>query len=104
MVSLLAIAAPSSRKARLWMDEITNGASFAVIAQREGKSERQIRLLAPLAFVPPITVRTLIEGTARAGTVTDLAKKRGPSLERRRITGMSACDPKRTFPRGLGLP
>ena len=46
------------------MDEITNGASFAVIAQREGKSERHIRLLAPLAFVPPITVRTLIEGTA----------------------------------------
>jgi site-specific DNA recombinase len=61
-------------KARLWMDEISSGASFATIAEREGKSERQIRLLAPLAFVPPTTVRALIEGTAKAGTVTELAK------------------------------
>ncbi len=56
------------------VDEISNGASIAAIAQREAKSERQIRLLAPLAFVSPATVRALIEGTAKAGTVTDLAK------------------------------
>jgi len=61
-------------KARLWMDEISGGGSFAAIAQRESKSERQIRLLAPLAFVPPVTVRALVDGTANARTVTDLAK------------------------------
>jgi hypothetical protein len=50
-------AAPRSRdailtaigKARLWIDEIVGGGSFAEIASREGKCERQIRLLARLA-------------------------------------------------------
>jgi site-specific DNA recombinase len=62
-------------KARRWIEEISDGDSFAAIAQREGKSARQMRLLAPLAFVSPVTVRSLVEGTARAGTVTDLAKR-----------------------------
>jgi hypothetical protein len=61
-------------KARLWMDELSSGTRFAAIAEREGKSERQIRLLAPLAFAPPATVRALIEGTAGAGTISDLAR------------------------------
>jgi hypothetical protein len=45
---LIAIA-----KARQWIDDLAHGraASFAVIARREGKAERHIRLLAPLAFV-----------------------------------------------------
>jgi len=44
---LIAIA-----KARQWIDDLAHGraASFAVIARREGKVERHIRLLAPLAF------------------------------------------------------
>src|SRR5262249_48900701 len=44
---LIAIA-----KARQWIDDLAHGraASFAVIARREGKAERHIRLLAPLAF------------------------------------------------------
>ena len=60
-------------KARRWMDELSDGVSIAAIAQREGKSARHIRLLAPLAFVPPATVRTLIDGTGKTGTITDLA-------------------------------
>jgi hypothetical protein len=61
-------------KARRWMEEVTDGVSLAAIAGREGKCERQIRLLLPLAFVPPQTVRDLINGTANVRTVMDLAK------------------------------
>ena len=55
------------------MEEISDGASFAAIAQREGKRTRQIRLPAPLAFVPPQTVKDLIDGTAPACTITAMA-------------------------------
>jgi site-specific DNA recombinase len=69
---LMAIA-----KARNWIDDLAHGraASFAVIARREGKVERHIRLLAPLAFVSPRIVSALLEGTAPAGlTITALAR------------------------------
>lgn len=49
------------------------GGSFAAIAQREGKCERQIRLLLPLAFLSPQVVRDLVDGSGPIGTVTDLA-------------------------------
>jgi hypothetical protein len=62
-------------KARRWMDELSDGVSIAAIAQREDKSARHIRLLAPLAFVPPAMVQNLIEGTAKVGTVTELAAR-----------------------------
>src|SRR5438093_7834 len=60
---LIAIA-----KARQWIDDLAHGraASFAVIARREGKVERRIRLLAPLAFVSPRLGSALLEGTAPA--------------------------------------
>jgi hypothetical protein len=47
---LIAIA-----KARQWIDDLAHGraANFALIARWEGKVERHIRLLAPLAFVSP---------------------------------------------------
>ena len=61
-------------KARRWMNEVSDGGSFSAIAQREGKSGRQIRLLAPLAFLPPATVKAVIEGTVELATVMDLAK------------------------------
>jgi len=61
-------------KARLWMEEIKDGGSFDAIAHREGKTARQIRLLAPLAFVPPATIESLIDGTVKSGTVMELAK------------------------------
>jgi hypothetical protein len=69
---LMAIA-----KARYWIDDLAHGraASFAVIARREGKVERHIRLLVPLAFVSPRIVSALLEGTAPAGlTITALAR------------------------------
>jgi site-specific DNA recombinase len=69
---LIAIA-----KARQWIDELAHGraASFAVIARREGKVERHIRLLAPLAFVSPRIVSALLDGTAPADlTLTKLAR------------------------------
>jgi hypothetical protein len=61
-------------KARVWVEEILAGASFAEIAKREGKCERQIRLLTPLAFAPPAMVQGLINSTIDAATVTELAK------------------------------
>jgi site-specific DNA recombinase len=69
---LIAIA-----KARQWIDDLAHGraASFAVIARREGKVERHVRLLAPLAFVSPRIVSALLESTAPADlTLTELAR------------------------------
>jgi hypothetical protein len=69
---LIAIA-----KASQWIDDLAHGraASFAVIARREGKAERHIRLLAPLAFVSPRIVSALLDGTAPADlTLTKLAR------------------------------
>jgi site-specific DNA recombinase len=69
---LIAIA-----KARQWIDDLAHGraASFALIARREGRAERHIRLLAPLAFVSPRIVSALLDGTAPAGlTLTKLAR------------------------------
>jgi site-specific DNA recombinase len=69
---LMAIA-----KARSWVDELANGCvgSFAVLARREGKLERHIRLLATLAFVSPRIVSGLLDRTAPAGlSITALAR------------------------------
>jgi site-specific DNA recombinase len=69
---LIAIA-----KARQWIDDLADGraASFTVIARREGRAERHIRQLAPLAFVSPRIVSALLNGTAPADlTLTKLAR------------------------------
>jgi hypothetical protein len=69
---LLAVA-----KARSWIDDIASGRvqSFAEIAEREGKAERHIRLLTPLAFIPPRTLAAIIDGTGpHDATVTALAQ------------------------------
>jgi hypothetical protein len=57
---LLAVA-----KARSWIDDIASGRvqSFAEIAEREGKVERHIRLLTPLAFIPPRTLAAITDGS-----------------------------------------
>jgi site-specific DNA recombinase len=64
-------------KAQRWIDDITSGRvkSFADIATKEKNVERHIRMLAPLAFVAPSLVQSIIEGIAPANlTVTELAK------------------------------
>jgi DNA invertase Pin-like site-specific DNA recombinase len=64
-------------KARVWIDDLVEGrvGSFSEIATREGKVERHIRLLAPIAFVSPRIISTIMDGTAPAGlTVTGLAQ------------------------------
>jgi site-specific DNA recombinase len=66
---LIAIA-----KARKWIKDLERGQSFADIARWEGKAERHIRHLAPLAFVSPRIVTAIMDGTAPATlTVTALA-------------------------------
>jgi len=64
-------------KARIWIEEMCAGrtSSFAEIAKREGKCERHIRLLAPLAFVAPFLVTDLLKGSAPANGVTKAARK-----------------------------
>jgi len=65
-------------KARGWIDDLVKGraSSFAEIAQREGKVERHIRFLAPLAFVSPRFIIAIIDGSAPA----DLAATEVPAL------------------------
>jgi hypothetical protein len=68
---LIAIA-----RARSWIDDLVEGraASFAEIAEREGKVERHIRLLAPLAFISPPIVSHIAESAMVGVRVTDLAR------------------------------
>jgi len=63
-------------KARSWIDDLAAGhvASFSEVAKREGKVERHIRLLAPLAFASPQVVSAIAEGSLAPIGVTDLAK------------------------------
>ena len=65
-------------KARVWIDDLVEGrvVSFSEIATREGKVERHIRLLAPLAFVSPRIVSEIVDGVTPSDlTVTGLAKR-----------------------------
>jgi hypothetical protein len=69
---LLAVA-----KARSWIDDLALGRvrSFTEIAEREGKVERHIRLLTPLAFLPPRTLAAILDGTGpHDATVTALSQ------------------------------
>ena len=63
-------------KARAWIEDLVEGrvASFAGIAKQEGKVERHIRLLAPLAFVSPAALNSIIDGIHPPVGVTELAK------------------------------
>jgi len=64
-------------KARLWISDLVEGraATFGEIAEREGKVERHIRFLAPLAFLSPRIIEAIAHGEAAADlTVTTLAR------------------------------
>jgi site-specific DNA recombinase len=66
-----------------------------VIARREGKVERHIRLLVPLAFLSPRIVSALLEGAAPAGlTISALARTLPWSWaeQERRALGCTAID------------
>ncbi len=84
-------------KARAWIDDIRLGGvgSPSEIAGREGRGERHIRLLAPLAFVSPRIVAAIAEGTAPADlTVTGLAKALPYSwAEQEQKIGLAGQDP-----------
>jgi site-specific DNA recombinase len=79
-------------KARQWVDDLAQGrtATFAQIGRREGKVERHVRLLAPLAFLSPRIVAAIIDGTAPADlAATSLARALPYSWaeQERRLTG-----------------
>jgi site-specific DNA recombinase len=63
-------------KARAWINNLAEGrvASFAEIAKHEGKVERHIRLLAPLAFVSPEIIAKIVDNDVRMQGITVLAK------------------------------
>jgi site-specific DNA recombinase len=64
-------------RARAWVQDLVDGraASFAEIAKREGKVERHIRLLAPLAFASPRLISEIIDCAVSPNlTVTGLAQ------------------------------
>jgi site-specific DNA recombinase len=64
-------------KARGWIEGLVEGriTSFVEIAQQEGKVERHIRLLCPLAFVSPRIIAAIMDSSAPADlNVTELAQ------------------------------
>jgi hypothetical protein len=62
-------------KARHWVKDLAAGGSLPDIAKREGRGERQIRALVPLAFVSPATIKGLIDGSVPVSTVTELSRR-----------------------------
>jgi hypothetical protein len=71
---LIAIA-----KARGWIDKLSGDRlTISDLAELEKKSERHIRLLLPLAFVPPAELEAIADGRILPGTtVTGLAQRVG---------------------------
>jgi site-specific DNA recombinase len=64
-------------KARIWIEDLIKGraSSFKEIAKHEGKVERHIRFLAPLAFLSPKIITEIIDGSVPADlTITALTK------------------------------
>ena len=60
-------------KAKRWVGALVDGASLSEIAKQEGKGERQIRLLIPLAFIPPNKLSQIADGCP-SPPLTDLAR------------------------------
>jgi len=61
-------------KARRWVNQLTTGDDLRLIASQEGKSERYIRMMIPLAFVPPKRLKELVGGTTVMASAVDVAK------------------------------
>jgi len=66
-----------------------DGPDLAAIAEREGRSERSVRMIHSLAFLAPDIVKAAIEGTLPRGhslsTLTDLPMD---WTEQRRVVGL----------------
>jgi hypothetical protein len=79
-------------KARAWLDELVQGRadSFAVIAERESRVERHIRLLAPLAFVSPALVQAIDLGSAPGQLRVTRLAQRLPHSWRKQQEGLEA--------------
>jgi site-specific DNA recombinase len=75
-------------KARVWISDLAAGriGSIGEIANREGKVERHIRLLAPLAFVSPKLIANIASGDAPPPRITDFARRVAYSW-RQQVTG-----------------
>jgi site-specific DNA recombinase len=68
----------ATAKARKWIGDLERGQGFADIARREGKAERHIRHLVPLAFVSPRIISAIMDGTAPAGLTATALTRRMP--------------------------
>ena len=60
-------------KARRWVGELATGTALSDIAKQEGKTERQIRLLIPLAFTPPRRVSNIVDGSIQSRSIMEFA-------------------------------
>jgi len=56
-------------KGRLWLKQILEGKAkdTAVIAAREGRSQRSVRMMISLAFVAPDIIEAAVNGTLPRG-------------------------------------
>ncbi len=62
-------------RSRRWVARLLAGDSLAAIAHAEGKGERQIRSLLPLAFMAPTVVKDIITDRFPSMSVTETAKQ-----------------------------
>jgi DNA invertase Pin-like site-specific DNA recombinase len=77
-------------KSRYWLEDlIADRTTIAEVAKREGRGERHIRLLLPLASVAPAIVQALVIGRVPSGiTITGLAQSLSNSwTEQMQIAG-----------------
>jgi hypothetical protein len=53
---------------RMWLDQLIRGdVDFSAIAEREGRSERSVRMIVSIAFLAPEIVAAAVAGTLPRG-------------------------------------
>jgi hypothetical protein len=72
-------AAKAITRSRTWVKQLMDGLEITEFARDDSRSERQIRLLLNLAFIPPKQVRELLDGIGPFDTIT-VAARRVPLL------------------------
>ena len=60
---------------RCWVGQLMEGVSISEIASSDGRSERQIRTLLNLAFMPPADLKAILDGYCPADTITNRARR-----------------------------